>query len=374
MNDVQFTGQGWAMEPGALKELAARSIDLEAVSVKQGTPLARPQSVEVRDGVAILEITGPLFKRGSWISSLVGGSSIEQLARDFKTALDDPKVKAIMLDIDSPGGQVNGLAELSRSIRAARDRKPILAYVSGSGASGAYWLGSAASRIYASETAILGSIGVVSSYLDRSKADEAAGIRRIEVISSQSPDKRLTPTDDRGLAAEQELVDDLAAVFVAQVAENRGVSEEKVLSDFGQGGVKVGAAAVQAGLADGLGDFESVLASLAQGKTPEPQRVETRQDFMSLVEAHQKAHGCTRGEAYKAMARKHPEAYKAHEFGGKEQDREPQPKRDNSGFMTLVQTLEKNRGMTRAEAIREAARRCPEAHRRYIEEYNQIGG
>ena len=100
---------------------------------------------------------------------------------------------------------------------------------------------------------------------------------------------------------------------------------------------------------------------------------------MSMVRAHQAAHGSTLGEAMKAMAQKHPEAYKAHEFGDQEQDREPQPQAtptaqaktpDNSGFMELVAILRKNRGLSRAEAIKEAARRSPESHRAYVQSMN----
>ena len=378
MNGVQFTGQGWAMQPEVLRDIAARKGDLEAVATKQGAPLPRTQSVEVRDGVAVVAISGPLFRYANLFTQYFGGSSIAELAKDFQTALGNSKVKAILLDIDSPGGQVAGVAEFAKQIRAARKIKPILAYTGGSAASGAYWIASAASRIYASETAILGSIGVVSTYIDRSKADEAAGIRRIEVVSSQSPDKRLVPTDDRGLAAEQAMVDDLAQVFINSIAENRGVTPERVISDFGGGGVLVGQKAVAAGLADGLGDFESVLASLAKGKTPDPQKQTRKADFKALVSEYQAAQGSTLGEAMLAVARTNPEAYKAHEFGAQEQDQEPQPttrteakaQEDNSGFMALVSALEKNHGMTRVEAIREAARRSPESHRRYVQSVN----
>ena len=282
MNDAFTTP--WAIEEKSLSALIAQADRLNIEAATPGQVRRRSANMTEQNKIAVIQIRGPLFTHHNFFVDLLGGSVLDDLNADFRAAVGDKTIKGILLSIDSGGGQVNGIAELSRTIREARSKKPIAAHISGSGASGAYWIASAASRIFASETAILGSIGVVSSYLDRSKADEMAGIRRIEVVSSQSPDKRLVPTDDRGLAAEQELVDSLAAVFVRQVAENRGVSEEKVLSDFGQGGVKVGAAAVQAGLADGISTFEDTLSSLAGGKLPEVQKQTRKADFY--------AHGC----------------------------------------------------------------------------------
>ena len=185
------------------------------------------------------------------------------------------------------------------------------------------------------------------------------------------------------------MVDDLAQVFINSIAENRNTTPERVISDFGQGGVLIGARAVQAGLADGISSFETVLSDLSQGKTPEGRKAKVQAaDFMSLVSEYQEKHKSTRTEAIKATVKASPEshaAYIAQANPGMEQA-EPNTEKatptgrteaktgDNSGFMALVATLQKNRGMTRAEAIREAAKRSPEAHRKYIEEYNQIGG
>jgi hypothetical protein len=105
---------------------------------------------------------------------------------------------------------------------------------------------------------------VVMTYVDTTARDEKAGIRKIEIVSSQSPKKRPDPATEEGRAQVQEMLDDLAAVFIEDVARFRAVSEETVLSDFGRGGVLVGARAVTAGLADGLGSFEGVLAELCE--------------------------------------------------------------------------------------------------------------
>jgi ClpP class serine protease len=130
-------------------------------------------------------------------------------------------------------------------------------------ASGGYWIASAADRVVISELAVLGSIGVVLGVEDRSGADERRGVRKVEIVSSQSPGKRPDVNTEEGRTQIQTMVDDLAEVFVSAVAKHRGVSSEDVISKFGAGGVKVGAKAVASGMADEVGQFEAVLASLS---------------------------------------------------------------------------------------------------------------
>jgi len=103
----------------------------------------------------------------------------------------------------------------------------------------------------------------VMSYIDTSARDAKADVKRVEIVSSSSPDKRIDPNTDAGRAKVQAMVDALAEVFVSSVAKFRGVGTEKVLSDFGRGGVLVGAQAKSAGMADRIGSLDSVIAELA---------------------------------------------------------------------------------------------------------------
>jgi ClpP class serine protease len=148
-------------------------------------------------------------------------------------------------------------------VRSVRGKKPIVAYVGGMGASAAYWIASAADKIVAAPTAQLGSIGVIATYTDDRKAQEASGKTAISIVSSQSPKKNPDPSTDDGRAQIQQRIDAMARVFIGSVAENRGVSAAKVIADFGKGDVFVGADAVAAGLADEIGNFEAVVAELA---------------------------------------------------------------------------------------------------------------
>ncbi len=373
MNDVFTTP--WAIEEKSLSALVAQADRFHLEVASPGQVRRRSSNMTEQNKVAVIQVHGPMFTHHNFFVDLLGGTVLDDLDADIKAAVGDKTIKGILLSVDSGGGQINGLAELSRTIREARSKKPIAAYISGSGASGAYWIASAASRIYASETAILGSIGVVSTYIDRSEQNERAGVKVIETISSMSPRKRLTPTNDEGREEEQRLVDSLAQVFINAVAENRNTTPERVISDFGGGGVLVGQKAVDVGLADGLGSFEEVLASLSAGKLPEPQKQTRKADFMGMVAAHQAAHGSTLGEAMLAVARTNPEAYEAHEFGPQEQaqdepqttSREQPQGGDSRWFENLVVTLRESRGLTRDQALMAAARRAPEAYRRFME-------
>lgn len=252
----------WALTPewmGTVLAIAAReNPSVEAVEAELGRPLRNAQVAQVRDGIAVLPVAGPIFRHANAFAAVSGATSIEVLARDFNQALADEDVSAIVLSFDSPGGEVNGTHEMSAMIAAARGKKPICAYVGGACASAAYWIASACDEIVIDATATLGSIGCLHPVLD----ENASSARAMPIVSSQSPKKHQPLSTESGRAAMQERVDATADVFVQDVAQNRGVTTAKVLSDFGQGDVLVGAAAVKAGLADRLGSFEGVLSDL----------------------------------------------------------------------------------------------------------------
>jgi ClpP class serine protease len=258
-----ITSVDWAMTQDYLDlfvAVALRESDpIEAVERRLGRPLNNARDVTVRDGVATIPVIGPIFRYADFFTMISGGVTVETLAQDLTAALDDPAVRSIVLHIDSPGGEINGMHELADMIYAARDAKPITAYVGHLGASAGYWLASAAGRVVADATAMLGSIGVVSVMRDPAKTTS----KDLEFVSSQSPHKRSDPTTDAGRAVIQARVDALADVFIADVARFRGVSVATVAESFGRGALLVGAAAVVAGMADALGSYEGTLAALS---------------------------------------------------------------------------------------------------------------
>ncbi len=239
----------------------------EAVAAELGQPLNNTRTVTVREGVATIPVSGPMFRYANIFADVSGATSYEALATDLRVALDDPSVSAILLAVDSPGGEVFGASELSDLIFNARATKPIVAHVSGFGASAAYWIASAADDVVTSSTGILGSLGVCMSVNAPGEDPDLFGDREIEFISSQSPDKHLDPTSKAGREQHQAIVDKLAGVFLADAARNRGVTEATVHEGFGKGGTFVGADAVAAGLADRVATFEVTHAALVARTT-----------------------------------------------------------------------------------------------------------
>lgn len=245
------------------RALAAHDFNPESLSRTPGRRVEKTSYTTERRGVGVISITGPIFRRANFFTMMSGATSTAMLAQDFNKALEDEDIRAILLDIDSPGGEAFGIGELADMFfdAAKRDVKPIQAYVGGLGASAAYYLASATQRIVVNKQALLGSIGVVmKAHKPDPRSDE------IEIVSSQSPDKRVDASTEDGRAKIQTLVDDMAQVFVADVARYRGTTVKNVLENYGQGGMRVGKKAQVAGLADSVGTFEATLNSLAQGR------------------------------------------------------------------------------------------------------------
>lgn len=268
----------WAMTSDALQtvyaiarrahaadwDLVAARKEAEAVQAKLGKPIDNTHRASERDGVGVIPVRGPIARYASIFSEVSGATSVQKLATDLRACVENPRLKAVLLDIDSPGGQANGIAELAGHIREASKVKPVCAYVSGMGCSAAYWLASAAKHVVVSPTAVCGSVGVIMS-VDTNEDDD-----EMRFVSSQSPKKDASPTTQEGREEIQALVDSLAEVFIGDVARNRGMKPEEVISRFGEGGVKVGEACVKAGMADAVGSFEACLTSLSRGESPVP--------------------------------------------------------------------------------------------------------
>lgn len=220
-------------------------------------------TLRIINGVGVLSIEGALFRHADMFTDISGGTSYNAIWRGLEAALSSPAVKAILLRVNSPGGEVDGLNELAEGIAAAGDNKTVWAFADNMCASAAYWLASQAQRIVAEPTSEIGSIGVRCGLLDDAKADEMAGLREIEIISSASPGKRSRPVDDEVISRVQSRIDDLAQLFVEAVARGRGVDGATVMADFGQGDVMIAGKAAAAGMVDAVGDFNSTLAALS---------------------------------------------------------------------------------------------------------------
>ncbi|HHF0206095.1 S49 family peptidase [Pseudomonas aeruginosa] len=266
--------QPWLMLPCALDNLLAiadRLGDPAALVTKEGDQLEGCRRVTVHDGVAVVPITGPIFRYANLLTEISGATSTQVLATDIRTALDDPAIKAIVLNIDSPGGVASGINELAELVYAGRARKRIVAYGGGTVASAAFWIASAAHEIVLDDTAMAGSIGTVVEAVVQ-EGNSADGKKRYQIVSRNARNKRPDLSTEEGRAKIGETIDALADVFEAKAARNLGVSVEKIPEMGDHGGLRVGAAAVEHGLAHRLGSLESVITELALAAVTNPRK------------------------------------------------------------------------------------------------------
>lgn len=249
------------------KMMSANEKSLEAVRSEY---LEKTYSVKIRNGVAIIPVTGPIFRYYNWYCYYFGASACDILARDFTTALHNSNVYAIVFVFDTPGGQVAGINELGKMIYQARKKNkvPITAYVDGMMCSAGLWLGAMCGDIVLDQTAQIGSYGVMTTYYDTRKWLNEIGVKELQFIASQSPKKNLPAYTDEGRSAIQKRLDKLAEVFAQNLALGYGVDITTVYEKFGQGEVFVGQDAIDAGLADRFGSFEETLQLLAKTHNP----------------------------------------------------------------------------------------------------------
>lgn len=263
---AELQREPWAMEPAALEafmlKIAAIEMTEAAVAAHAATlgDVAEKSRMEVKGGVASIPISGVLVKKKPWYYSFFGidATTYDQVQADLAAALADEGVKSIRLMVDSPGGQVAGVKEASDAIAAARALKPVSAQIEDMGASGAYWLASQASKVTASLNALVGSIGVYSTYVDSSKAAENEGYK-VHVVASGSH-KGMgvagAPITEEQLAAMKAVIDGMAANFVQDVVRGRGRSADLV-GKWADGRVWIASEAVQKGLIDGISKSQS---------------------------------------------------------------------------------------------------------------------
>ncbi len=207
-------------------------------------------------------ITLVLRYRPGLFSMFFGGTTIKDLLRELQVAMDEPRVRSILMPIDSPGGTVTGLIEIAAALRAAREKKRIVAVVDPFAASAAYWIASQASEIVSIPSGETGSIGVFALHLDFSEQLKQDGIKPTFVTST--PEKvegsRLEPLSDDARADMQRNVMRIYNAFLAGVARGRGVDVATVREKLGRGRVIDAARARAAGMIDRIGTFDEALA------------------------------------------------------------------------------------------------------------------
>ncbi|MBH2008083.1 MAG: S49 family peptidase [Xanthomonadaceae bacterium] len=273
MKLLDLLTSAWAILPDQLGEMQAiyathlrgDKIDIDAIEARLGRPLAsEQQDYQIRQGgVAVLTLDGVMAPKANMFMRISGGVSTQIAGLQVESAMADPRVTALVLAIDSPGGSVFGTPELGTTVRELSSIKPIVTVSEATLASAAYWVGSAANGVYISgPTVTVGSIGVVASH---NYNPQAGGGTTTEVTAGKY--KRMAsptgPLTKEGKAYMQGQVDHLYSVFVDAVAANRGASIDAVLEQMADGRVFIGQQAIDRGLVDGYSTVDAMVEQLA---------------------------------------------------------------------------------------------------------------
>ncbi len=297
-SDIQYghiitavLSSAWAILPGKLAVIldlitfraAGGTLSAEEVQERIGAA-GRPQP-RTAGQVQIIPIMGTIVPRGNLLAESSGAVSAERLAAQFRQAMVDPAIGAVVFDIDSPGGAVQGIPELAAEIYRARGSKPILAVANTLSASAAYWLAVQADEVYASPSGEVGSIGVLAVHENLAGLMEKPGVQTTLLTADISPRKAeghpFGPLDDEARAYLQSRVDEYGTMFVGDVAKGRGVSVADVREHFGQGRVMGAKAAKAAKLMDGM-------ATLSEGVDMATRRVRQSQRARAELDLRQR--------------------------------------------------------------------------------------
>lgn len=214
------------------------------------------------DGVAVIPILGTLVNRRSSVGFFGGDISHQQIAEMLLDAAADNSIHAILLDIDSGGGEANGVFDLAETIREIDTQTPVFAIANDAAFSGAFAIASAARTVFVTRTGGVGSIGVIAHHVDISESLKQAGIKVTQITAGDlkgelSP---IQPLTEEAQARVQAEVDKTFDLFVDVVAEHRGLSRETIIST--QAGLFFGSDAVDLKLADQVASFDEAMSQI----------------------------------------------------------------------------------------------------------------
>ncbi|MGC9185845.1 MAG: S49 family peptidase [Thiomonas sp.] len=214
--------------------------------------------------IAVIPIHGSLLKRAMPVQAASGLLAYEDIGAMLDAAIADPGIDAVLLDVDSPGGEVGGCFELAARIRQAAAVKPVWAVANDSAFSAGYALACAASRVLVTQTGGVGSVGVIALHVDQSGADAQDGLRYTPIFAGAHKNDYSphAPLSDPARAALQAEIDRLYGLFVDHVAAMRGISADAVRST--EAALFFGPHAVETKLADGVADLPQALQQLSE--------------------------------------------------------------------------------------------------------------
>jgi signal peptide peptidase SppA len=276
---AEYLATPWALMPERLSAVTAiiarwsgdaRASDevMHSVAADRNARDARRQASVSNSGggIAVLPLYGIVMQRGNMVDDVSGPgtASTQQFSNLLRAALQDETVSQILIDIDSPGGSVYGVAELADEIVSARAQKPVVAIANSLAASAAYWIGCSASEFYVTPGGEVGSIGVWQAHQDYSKAMDEAGVKTTLISAGKFKveGNPYAPLDEEAQGFMQSRVDDYYAAFTKAVAKGRGVPISQVRDGMGQGRVLGADAALASSMVDGIATFNDVVKKM----------------------------------------------------------------------------------------------------------------
>lgn len=222
-------------------------------------------------GIAVIPVMGTMVQRADSLDAMSGFTSYTSIDRLMSSAVDDPDVKGILLEFDTPGGEVNGLFDFADEIKAISKVKPVWGIANEAAYSAGYAMASACDKLYMPRTAGVGSIGVVAMHIDQSKRDSAQGYSFTPIFAGEKKvDGTIhAPLSDTALADLQARVDQLYDIFVQTVAKNRGI-DEKAVRDT-KAGLLYADDAVSQGYVDGIATLAQTITLMEKKVKPKTQ-------------------------------------------------------------------------------------------------------
>ncbi len=274
----------WAMEPARFTALMSKMQSWTGPESRTAKPTTGRSLASQSGGIAVLSLTGVLTQNG--LDPFFGqNTSTTQFSQALQVVLADDSIGSIILDINSPGGSVYGIEELSDQIYQARSQKPILAIANSLAASAAYWIASQATEFYCVPSGETGSIGVWELHQDFSQAMENAGIKTTLISAGKykTEGNPFEPLDPEAQSFKQSRVGDYHGAFVRAVARGRGVPVDIVRRGMGEGRLLGAHNAKKANMIDGLLTLPQLVQRIRSGGASLPGR---KADRFGLERAH----------------------------------------------------------------------------------------
>lgn len=267
----------WAIRPETMRiitellEFRAQGGTLTREEIDQRIQANMSRLGVIRQGaVAVIPLRGVITHRAGMFSDVSGATSVERFRSRLNEALGDDAVSKILLDVDSPGGSVDGIPEIAEEINRVRQSsdKSIAAVVNTQSASAAYWITSQVEEIAVTPSGEVGSIGVYAAHRDVSEFEKQVGVKTTLISAGRykteaSPFEPLTEEAHKAI---QKRVNEYYDMFVDAVARGRGVTTKTVREGFGEGRMVGAKEAVKLGMADRVATPQEMIQRLQSGR------------------------------------------------------------------------------------------------------------